>query len=125
MTKKDKPKEANVNPHRPNFWGFLQNVLIASMSRGQLLGMTVAVIFIIIIIRYPGDQLPALVDRLIDITNLNRILGWICFVVVTFVSYLILRRQRITHNREMNRIAEEKKNLQQRLSKQELPSSNK
>lgn len=124
MARNNKSKNRN-NPYRPNVWGWLRDVLIASMDRGQLPGMTIAVILIILFIRYPSDEIPELIDKLLNISNLNRILGWIVAGVVVFGGYLVTRWLKITHTKEIQRISDEKKELQQQLSNNKLPTSNK
>ena len=74
MARNNKSKKRN-NSYRPNFWGFLQNVLIASMNKGQLPVMGVIVVFIIILLKYPSDELPELLKGIVSISKINSILG--------------------------------------------------
>lgn len=95
------------------------------MNKGQLIGMTIALIFIIIIIKIPNEQIVPFVEKLIDISRIKSIFGWILSGIITFVSYVVVRWQRRIHTKEIKRISNEKKILQEKLTKQQLPSSNK
>ena len=123
MARNNKSKNRN-NSYRPNFWGFLQNTLIASMNKGQLPIMGVIIVFIIIIIKYPSDELPGLLKSIFYISKINSILGWIFFGGSIFTSYFIVKWQRRIHTKEIQRISNEKRQLQQKLSTERLPSSN-
>ena len=111
--------------YKINFWGFLERVLVAALNKGQLIGMTIALIFIILIIKIPNDQITTFIEKLFNITKINSILGWILCVIITFVSFLTVRWQRRIHTKEIQRISSEKKILQEKLTNQSLPSSNK
>ena len=111
--------------YKINFWGFLEKVLVASLNKGQLIGMTIALIFIILIIKIPNDQILPFIEKLLDISKINSILGWILSVFVTLGAFLTVRWQRKIHTKEIQRISREKKNLQEKLTQQQLPSSNK
>lgn len=111
--------------YKINFWGFLEKVLVASLNKGQLIGMTIALIFIILIIKIPNDQIIPFIEKLLDISKINSILGWILSGFVTFGSFLTVRWQRRIHTKEIQRISNEKKILQEKLINKRLPSSNK
>jgi hypothetical protein len=82
-------------------------------------------IFIILIIKIPNDQIIPFIEKLLDISKINSILGWILSGFVTFGSFLTVRWQRRIHTKEIQRISNEKKILQEKLINQRLPSSNK
>ncbi|WP_438423059.1 hypothetical protein [Aquimarina macrocephali] len=124
MARNEKSRKKN-NAARPNFWGMLQNVLIASLHKGQLLPMTGTLGVIIFMIRLPSDQLLIFLDKMLNYSLFNCILGWIIAIIVTFGSIYITKRQRRIHTTEIKRLAEEKKALQQIISNKKLPSSNK
>ena len=111
--------------YKINFWGFLERVLVAALNKGQLIGMTIALIFIIVIIKIPNDQILPFIEKLLDITKINSILGWVLSGFITFGSFLTVRWQRRIHTKEIQRISKEKKILQEKLINQSLPSSNK
>lgn len=124
MARNQKRKNTN-NSYRPNFWGFLQNVLIAALNKGQLLLMGLIVFFLIIVIKIPSDEILPFIKGLLDISKINSILGWVFAFLITFGSFFINRYQRKIHTIEIKRISEEKRKLQEKLSQTKLPSSNK
>ena len=87
--------------------------------------MTIALIFIILIIKIPNEQILPFIEKLLDISKINSILGWILFGFLTFGSFLTVRWQKRIHTKEIQRISKEKKILQEKLTNQKLPSSNK
>lgn len=116
MSRRNKPKN-----NQPNLWGMIQNVLIESIYKGQLPLAGLIVIFIILFWKYPSEELPAL----LHISKFNSILGWLMAIFISFTAVYITKRQRRIHSKEIKRISEEKKKLQQSLSTRKLQSSNK
>ena len=86
--------------------------------------MGVILVFIIILIKYPSDELPDLLKSIFYISKINSILGWIFFGASIFTSYFVVKWQRKIHTKEIQRISNEKRQLQQKLSTEKLPSSN-
>lgn len=123
MARNQRSKNTN-NSYRPNFWGFMQNVLIAALNKGQLLGMGIIVFFLILAIKLPSNEIVPLFEKLLDISEINSILGWILAGFTTFGGFLVNRWQRRIHTNEVRRISNEKKLLQQKLTDKKLPSSN-
>lgn len=123
MARNQRNKNRN-NSYRPNFWGFMQNVLIAALNKGQLLGMGIIVFFLILAIKLPSNEIVPLIEKILDISKINSILGWILAGFTTFGGFLVNRWQRRIHTNEVRRISNEKKLLQQKLTDKQLPSSN-
>lgn len=121
---KNKTNKNQYNSYRPNFWGMIQNILITSINKGQLLGAAVAIILIILVLKYPSDEIPELVDKLLNISEFNSVLGWVVSGISTLGGFLITRWQRRIHTKEIKRISQEKKALQAKLTEKKLPSSN-
>jgi phosphotransferase system glucose/maltose/N-acetylglucosamine-specific IIC component len=120
---KNRRKQQN-NFNRPNFWGFLQNVLLASLNKGQLPGMFVGLYMLILIIKLPTNEVSDIIREIITISKVNSILGWVLAVIVTLVSYYLIKRLRINHTNEIKRITNKKQELQEKLAGKKLPSSN-
>lgn len=114
-------RKQNYNKNHPNFWGMVQNVLIESIYKGQLPLAGLTVIFLLIFFKYPSEDLP----ELFEISKFNSILGWLIALFISFTAVYITKRQRRIHSKEIKRISEEKKKLQQSLSTKKLQSSNK
>lgn len=122
--KQIKNKKTN-NFNRPNFWGFLQIVLLAALNKGQLFGMGIVVIFIIFAIKLPNNEIVPLMKNFLFISNNKSIFGWIFAIIITIVSFFVIRWQRKIHTEEIKRISQEKRSLQEKLINKQLPSSNK
>jgi hypothetical protein len=123
MARNQNHKNRN-NPHRPNIWGFLTTVLMGGLNKGQLFGMAIVVIFIIFAIRIPSEDIIILLRNIVNTSKINSILGWILSIFTTFGGFFIIRWQRRIHTKEVQRISNEKKLLQEKLAKKELSSSN-
>jgi formate hydrogenlyase subunit 3/multisubunit Na+/H+ antiporter MnhD subunit len=123
MARNEKSRKKN-NSYRPNFWGMLQNVLIVSINKGQLPAAAISLILIIGMIKYPSDKIPELFDNLLHISRFNSIMGWIVAAITTFGGFFTARWLRRTHTKEIKRLSDEKKVLQEKLAKRKLPTSN-
>ena len=123
MARNQKSRNKN-NSYRPNLWGMLQNVLISSINKGQLPFAGIILFVLILIIRYPQDKIPELVEKLFDISTFNSILGWCIAIISTFSGFYINKRQRREHTKEIQRLSNQKKSLQEKINGGKLPSSN-
>lgn len=123
MARRQSNKKKN-SYNQPNLYGMVTIVMRDSMNKGQLIPATIGLILIILIMKYPNDKLPELVDKILGISLFNSILGWCFAILITFVAFYITKRQRRIHTKEIKRISEEKKKLQDLLSQRRLGSSN-
>lgn len=117
-------KKGDQNYSRPNFWGFLRDVLITSMNRGQLLLTAFVLILLIFIIKLPQNELMIFASKVLHVFKDWHLFGWFIAIFTTFGWFFGAKRQRFLHTDEMRRISEEKRQLQQKLSDKRLPSSN-
>ncbi len=122
MSRNEKSRKRN-NSFRPNMWGFLRDVIIAALDKGQLPVMFIGLYILIFFLKFPSDQLKPFFFDIINHDNFVNILGWFGFVSVSIVSFYINRRQRRLHNIEMSRVTEEKRILHEQLIKRKLPTS--
>ena len=120
---KNKNKKIN-NYNRPNFWGMMQNVLIASLNKGQFLIGLIGFIFIIMVVKLTPEDTKLLLDSIIIKFGDFYYIGWILGIFSTFGWYFGTKRLRKIHHKEMKRVADEKKDLQQKTTKKKLRSSN-
>jgi hypothetical protein len=97
---------------------------MGGLNKGQLFGMAIVVIFIIFAIRIPSEDIIILLRNIANISKINSILGWILATFTTFGGFFIIRWQRRIHTKEVQRISNEKKLLQEKLTNKQLPSSN-
>lgn len=110
--------------NRPNFWGMIQNILIASLNKGQFLIGFVGLIFLIMVLKLTQEDTKNLLDSIILTFKDWHYLGWIFGVFSTGGWYLGTKRLRHINAKEMNRISFEKKQLQQKVTNKKLRSSN-
>ncbi|MFY0631110.1 MAG: hypothetical protein JXR05_12065 [Flavobacteriaceae bacterium] len=111
--------------NKPNFFGMIQNITIASMNKGQLPFTAVFVIFLVIAIRFPSSDIPDFLSRILEIPLFNSILGWFIAFLSIFVGRYFNKRQRRIFETELRRVTDEKAKLQAVLQKRKLPTSNK
>lgn len=118
-------KTTKYSPNRPNLWGFLQNVLIAALNKGQLPAMFVGLILLIFAWKIPEEQVISFIKEIIAMSNNTGTLAWTLLTISVLASFFLTRMQRRMHTNEIKRMSQEKKALQEQLTKGQLPSSNK
>lgn len=98
--------------HTMNFWNMTNNILLASLNRGQFIPASVFIIVLVGIMRMPeGDVTRFLYEVLADLKN-GALLGYIWGGLVTYLWFKgtkALRKQNVT---EMKRIVEERNHYQ-------------
>ena len=109
--------------HKPNFWGMMRDVLIASMNKGVFLIACIFFIFVIIIMRLESDALLSFLNALLDKLSDWSVTGWVLFALVVITWWWQARMARKNHHHEIARMAREKKNLQEQLLNVNLGSS--
>ena len=113
------------NKNTINWPGAFQNVLMASINKGQLPVLLVGVILLVLIIKIPSQEAASIFYKTIDALEHYHILGWIFSFVLTLLWFFNSKRVRRVHANEMKRIAEEKTHLQSSAHGMKMPSSNK
>jgi hypothetical protein len=86
--------------------------------------MGIIIIMLIIAFRIPAGEIVPLIEDLLNISKINSILGWVLSGFLALGMFLVTKWQRRIHTKEIRRISNEKTILQEKLSKQNLPSSN-
>ena len=119
MTRK-KGKQSNS----PNAWGALESVVNNSIRAGQLPLMGLIIILGISLVRMPPEDITKFYTDTFNTLTSWYILGWSLFIFTTVGWFITARKSRRVYAKEINRISQEKKELQQRLNSQRLPSSN-
>ena len=103
-------------PSRDSNWaGAVRDVLVASLNKGQFPVACALGILGIIFWRLPKEELSKFLSNLLDRFENNYILGWFLFVLSLFGWYFHNRYVVRTHRNEMDRISNEKNELQNRL----------
>lgn len=90
----------------------LRDVLIASMNKGQFPLALAALIFIILILKMPSQDVSTLVFRLLNAAEAERVVGWIVGIVMIAVWYVHTRSLRRICATELERISSERNSLQ-------------
>lgn len=117
-----KKNTTKPNPYKPNIAYSIRKFLSDAMDKGLLLSGTLAIIVIIFSFRLPSDDILPFFKEITIKSGDYRNLGWIVSVLISITSVYYNRRLRKIHSEEVNRISEEKKQLQEHILGK-LPSS--
>ena len=96
------------------FWEFLRDVLVASMNKGQFPAALIAMIVLSMIWRMPPTDISRLIFRLLDVAEAERLAGYFVSVVSLSGWFFHARYQRRLITHEMQRISNERNQLQAR-----------
>jgi len=119
------PTKKIKNYNNPNFWGMIQNVLIASLNKGQFIIGIFGIIVIILVIKLPSSDTKDLLVNFLEILKDWKFLGWFTSIIFAFGWYTSNKRLRKIYSEEFNRIGQEKTDLQNRFGKNKLKTSKK
>jgi hypothetical protein len=92
----------------------LRDVLIASMNKGQFPLALSALIFVVLILKMPQQDVSTLVFRLLDAAEAKKLLGWILAVIMVAIWYLHTRSLRRWCAAELERVSGERNSLQRK-----------
>lgn len=104
-------------------WDAIRDIMIASINKGQFPMAMVGLIVIIALIRMPSEAVATLMTQFIEELVSLRIAGWSISVIITFSWYRHAKKLRRVYTKEVDRIAEEKNELQQKLTTRKNQSS--
>jgi hypothetical protein len=117
------PTSRNTKQQNLNFWAMLNNVLIASLAKGQFLTALLFVTFIFMVSRMPSEDVSRLVFTILADLENGKLLGYVLAIVSTGGWYLHTKRQRRLYEAEMARLAQQRDALQDRAMPDLLESS--
>lgn len=120
MAAKKNPKR---DYNRPNIWGMIQNIMIAGMNKGQLLASIFGIVIIILIVKIPNSEIVPFIGKVANGFGETKYVGWFLFSVTAIITYYQNKKLRRSFSEELNRITEEKKRLQEKIHKTNLPTS--
>ncbi len=123
QVKKSKPR-SNYNPYQPNIAAAVRDVLLASINKGQFPVATVCLVLLGLIWKMPAESAGEIAKEVLKLLENFHILGWILGVVGILLWYFDSKKFRSFHAIEMDRVSDEKKELQERLLGFKLTSSN-
>lgn len=101
------------NPYRPNGWGMIKEIVIASMNKGQFLTAGFWLLLLILCLKLSQDQAYTILMSFGKLLVNGQIAGWVLFGIVVIAWFFHSKYQRRNFTREMKRIAQEKKDIQQ------------
>ncbi|MCD4745408.1 MAG: hypothetical protein K8R58_03830 [Bacteroidales bacterium] len=118
-----KQKSQN-NYCRPNLWGMIRDIGVASLNKGQFPLALFGTIIIILMLKLSSDDASKLIFKIVTLFKSMHLVGWILSFVFVIGWYMNTRKLRRLHTSEMRRIAQEKKKLQEILIGKKLKTSN-
>ena len=74
-------------PNRVTFWQFLRDVLVNATNKGQLPALFAGIIFTIIFIRMPREDLSEFVNKLLSTAETYYILGYLLSIIINRLVY--------------------------------------
>jgi hypothetical protein len=119
-------KKQNTSNHnnRPNAWGMIRDIFIASLNKGQFPIAVFGIVLIILVAKLPSSDASKLLFELVQLFKEMHLLGWLLSFVFLILWYLNARKLRKFHTFEITRISQEKKELQETLIGKKLQTSN-
>lgn len=97
------------------FFQMISNVLVESMSTGLFLPAAIVILFIIVLVRIPPEEIAPLVEKGLDYLIGTKVLGYtlavVCALGWIFNIKIIMRQQNI----EVKRIIEERNHWQEQV----------
>ncbi len=94
----------SANKYSTNFWGMIQNVLIASLNKGQLMIGFVGMILLVMTIKMSSSDIKDVLKDVIVMAKDWHNAGWILLFIVTVSSAYLLRRARNLHDQQLKRL---------------------
>jgi len=124
MSRRGNKRNKKGDYYRPNMWAALRDVIIAGMSKGQLLPLMGGLIVAFMIFRMPPEDISKIMFELVSLIKDWYYIGWILAILSLPGWYITNKGLRRSHYNEMKRISDEKKLLQEKLLQRKLESSN-
>jgi hypothetical protein len=107
-----------TNNNRYSNWpGAIRDVLVTSLNKGQFPVALVLIVLALIFGRLPAADLSGFLKDFLDRIENNYLFGWILFIIALFGWYFHNRFVKKTYNAEIDRITQEKNQLQETLVK--------
>ncbi|MEO7509326.1 MAG: hypothetical protein ABIZ95_18920 [Pyrinomonadaceae bacterium] len=104
-----KPREVI---QKVNFWAMMQNVIIASLSKGQLLPVLLFFLLLVLILRMPAQDVKGFFDSVITgLVNMS-LGGYVMFLGSLGGWFIHSRFQRRFYESELKRLAPERDSRQ-------------
>jgi hypothetical protein len=101
----------------------MRDVLVASMNKGQFPLAIVALIFIVIIVKMPAEDVSKLMFHVVERLEQGQMIGYVLAVFFAMGWFFHARFQRRLINDEMQRISQQRTSLQARTLGKRIKSS--
>lgn len=108
-----------------NLWAAIRDVLNHSITKGQFPLACVAGIVVLCVWRMPAADVTALVNRILSVLDRFAFFSYLGNVILVAGWAMHARHQRKLFTGELNRVGQEKSDLQEQLLSRKLSSSNK
>lgn len=114
-----------IKQEKINIFVFLRDVLLAGLSRGKLLPITISLIIIIAIVKMPSEDVSNLVFEVYGNLVDTSILGYVLFLCALICWGIHMRWQRRVNAREVSRLSQERNEWQRKAIGQDHIESSK
>jgi hypothetical protein len=123
MAKNKKKGETDSSYYKPNIWASIRDISLAAINKGQFPVLLMGSCMVILLCRLPSSDLSKFAHELLEEFRYHEGLGWIGTVLLSTGWWMHARFQRKTFEKEMRRIAAEKKGMQEKGLDKRLGSS--
>lgn len=113
------------NVTKVTLWHSLRDIFVASINKGQFPVAILGLVLCIYCLRVAPEVLTEHGREFIKALREGYLVGYVLFAGVTGVWYIHAKKLRRKHHDELNRIAKEKTDLQQKLLGPKVKSSKK
>ncbi|OHX67389.1 hypothetical protein [Flammeovirga pacifica] len=126
-SKNYKRNQQNKNRYQPNMWGFLRDVIIQSMNKGLILPLFGGLGMLLLLSKMSEEAIDELVFKLLELftTSYGLGIGWIVAVSLAYGWYTNSKGLRKLHQAEIERLSQEKSDLQRNTLKTRLSTTTK
>lgn len=106
-----------------NLPAMVRDIAIHAISRGQIIPVAMFLMVIVVIFRLPPETLGEIVKDLISKALHYSALGYSFSIIIMLSWYIHMKYLNKIHEQEINRIAEERTRLQEKLTPGDIQSS--
>lgn len=99
-----------------NFWQFINNVLIASLSKGQFIPACIFFLLLLALVRMPEGDVSKLLFEIEKDLKEGYLIGFSLDIFLVIGWYVHLRKQRKDFGKEIDRISQERDAYQEKLN---------
>lgn len=109
--------------HKIGFWEMVQNIIIESISKGVFFGACLFILALTALIKMPNEDVSNLVFKILAGFAKYYYWGYITTMLVVIGWYLNVKWVKDSNVTEMNRLVEERNELQEKILGTNITSS--